>query len=316
MVSLPAFCYPTTVAWVDDDDLFLAAASGIFKQNEPVKSFNDPQKALKILEQYSPPILENSFLHGSVNHDLFETIDHAPVDFNVTKIHELQNQLSTADEISVLIVDYKMPGMNGIELCQLLKGLPFKKILLTGEAELHHAVTAFNNNIIDRFIPKDSPTLFSDIQFHVSDLKQRYFQNKSQAILSHLEVDNLTALSDPVFIGFFQDYCVKNEIKESYLIDKIGSFLLINKKHQKFNFVLHTDASLSSLISVYQEIAEAQSIIDIIKKREKIPFFGIGKESWQLEIDEVLNSFYPLNIIQGRQVYYWTLVEANLGDLQ
>jgi CheY-like chemotaxis protein len=40
----------------------------------------------------------------------------------------------------VLVVDYSMPQMNGVEVCEALRHLPCKKILFTGAADEKVAV--------------------------------------------------------------------------------------------------------------------------------------------------------------------------------
>ncbi len=58
---------------------------------------------------------------------------------------------------AILIVDYDMPGLNGLELARRLKSkLAIKVMLLTGEADQQTAITAFNQGEIDRFLPKSA----------------------------------------------------------------------------------------------------------------------------------------------------------------
>ncbi len=80
-------------------------------------------------------------------------------------------------KISVAIVDYAMPEINGIEVCRRIADInPFvKKIMLTGEADLATAVAALNQEEIDYFIPKSTPDLMNEINRVLSDVEDRYF---------------------------------------------------------------------------------------------------------------------------------------------
>jgi putative two-component system response regulator len=60
------------------------------------------------------------------------------------------------NEISVVISDYIMPEMNGLELFSKLKNIApdIKRILITGYGDLNTAISAINECDVFRFIPK------------------------------------------------------------------------------------------------------------------------------------------------------------------
>jgi hypothetical protein len=43
-----------------------------------------------------------------------------------------------------------------------------------------------------------------------------------------------------------------------------------------------------------------------------VPFFGIGQESWNVDVKEWKDYFYPSKLISGRENYYWTIVDKIL----
>lgn len=61
--------------------------------------------------------------------------------------------------VQVLVIDYAMPAMNGLEVLGALGDWPGARILLTGQADEQIAVEAFNRGLIQQFIPKQSPDL-------------------------------------------------------------------------------------------------------------------------------------------------------------
>ena len=312
MSTLPVFYYPSTIMWVDDDSLFLNAASQMFGKEYSIQTFNDPKDCIHFFEKYTPPLSKIPFLRGSVENEYYDTVDHSPVDFNVTRLYQLHQQPERNQEISVIVVDYGMPEMNGIELCRELRKFPMKKILLTGEADHRDAVAAFNDNTIDRFVRKDSASLAGDIELYVSTLSLQYFRERTLTLLSHLEVAQGTPLSDPTFVGFFQDYCRMNNIREYSLIDKVGSFLLINKDNQHSFLILHTDNSLNTFVELHDDVKEAEPILNEIKQRKKIPFFGVGKESWKFKIAEWSQHLHSPTILVGREKYYWASIKNSM----
>jgi CheY-like chemotaxis protein len=54
------------------------------------------------------------------------------------------------------VVDYAMPGIDGLRVLQTLLDWPGSRILLTGQADEQIAIRAFNNGLIDQFIPKQT----------------------------------------------------------------------------------------------------------------------------------------------------------------
>lgn len=309
MLTLPVFYYPSTIVWADDDALFLNAAALLFDENYPMKTFINPKDCLKFFEAYSSPLSDISFLKGCVEHEYYHTVDHSPVDFNVPALSVLESHSSKNQEVSVIILDYNMPEMSGIELFEKLRHIPAKKILLTGEANHHNAISAFNNNIIDRFIRKDSPTIATEIKEYVSSLMQQYFRERTQPLLSHLEADYLLPLSDPKFVTFFQDWCRDNFIIEYSIIDKNGSFVVIDKEGKRSYFIVHTDRSLDAFVDLHDDVSEAKDFLGMVVKREGIPFFGVGKEAWEFVVKKWEKYFFVSKVFNGREKYYWTLIQ-------
>lgn len=54
------------------------------------------------------------------------------------------------------VVDYAMPGTNGLQVLDTLLDWPGSRVLLTGQADEQIAVQAFNNGLIDQFVPKQA----------------------------------------------------------------------------------------------------------------------------------------------------------------
>jgi CheY-like chemotaxis protein len=54
------------------------------------------------------------------------------------------------------VIDYAMPGTNGLQVLETLIDWPGSRVLLTGQADQQVAVQAFNNGLIDQFVPKQA----------------------------------------------------------------------------------------------------------------------------------------------------------------
>lgn len=65
--------------------------------------------------------------------------------------------------VKTCVVDYAMPGTNGLQVLDALQDWPGSRVLLTGQADEQVAINAFNNGLIDQFVPKQAP----DITHHL-----------------------------------------------------------------------------------------------------------------------------------------------------
>lgn len=61
--------------------------------------------------------------------------------------------------VQICVVDYAMPGMDGLRVLNTLLDWPGSRILLTGQADEQVAIQAFNGGLIDQFIPKQAPDI-------------------------------------------------------------------------------------------------------------------------------------------------------------
>lgn len=308
--STPALYYPSTIGWVDDNQLFLRTMINSLQNDFAVHPFLNTSECLDYFSTYTPLSDTTLKLRGCVEHDYYDTSNHTLVDFDITALPNIHNNPQRLQEISVLIVDYQMPEMNGVELCQRLKHLPCKKILLTGTADTKAAIAAFNDKIIDCFIQKTSATLNTDLRKHIALLMQAYFNDRTQHLISHLEVNHALPLTDQVFVNFFEDFKKTHDISEYSVMDKQGSLMFLNKKGDASHLVIHTDKSLAAFVDTYSNCQGTQESVSVVQAREKIPFFGIGYEASEREVETWQHYLHTPFILEGREKYYWCEVKS------
>lgn len=81
----------------------------------------------------------------------------------VTLIPQIQRYWATHTErfglTRVCVFDYAMLGMDGLQALGELTDHQGGRILLTGQADEHVAVSAFNRGLINQFIAKQAPDI-------------------------------------------------------------------------------------------------------------------------------------------------------------
>lgn len=60
---------------------------------------------------------------------------------------------------STVVVDYAMPAVTGLDVLKATPAWPIWRVLLTGKADEHTAIAAFNEGLIHRFVTKQTPDL-------------------------------------------------------------------------------------------------------------------------------------------------------------
>jgi len=129
---------------------------------------------------------------------------HALFRLNIDLIEEEMNVLQRFNRLSVVVVDYSMPGLNGLQFCEQIKDPQIGKVLLTGVADEKMAVEAFNAGIIDRFISKSHPQASEHISDFSREMQHAYFRRQTQQMHQTLR------LAGPLFLD---DHSVTNWVR-------------------------------------------------------------------------------------------------------
>lgn len=300
--------FPTTVVMVDDDKVVLKGLNLKLSAKYPCITYSSAGQALQFLtKEYQPnPFMQRVILRPDESQN-----EHRVLDIDIRALHqEIYNPKRFA-EISVLIVDYAMPELNGAELCKQLKHMPIKKIMLTGEATHDLAVKLFNEAVIDRFFRKDASTLLELISQAVQELQESYFQDLSALIISSLTKDPTrppACLDDPIFINFFKQLCQKQQIVEYYLVDANGSFLLLDGQGRASWLAVKTEAEMQGWTETARYAEAPLSIVQPMASREKVLFL-LSDEDFDKHPSQWLPNLHPAKSLQGRELYYYALIK-------
>lgn len=211
---------------------------------------------------------------------------------------------------AVLVIDYAMPQMNGVELCEALQNLPCKKILLTGYADEKIAVDAFNRDLIDCFIKKDDPDAFDKLETEIIKLQKDFFSTQSNTVAELLSRHCYTFLSDPKIRALVEQLCERHGFVEYYLFPNPSGILFFDAEGKPTLMVIKTQASLISHYEIAQDQDAPPELLAALQAFQLVPFFSDTHGIY----DDVLRHnwmFYcaPSQICEGQQNYYWALFE-------
>lgn len=312
MINKTNVCYfPTTIMLVDDNMNFLSSLSHeLFSRNITNIFFNDCDEAFKTIRDYKKAF---SFMSEVLIHPHDDNSRKINIGIDLHAIHKTVYNPNRFRELSVIVVDYAMPRLNGLEFCSKLKQFPVKKILLTGEADESIAVAAFNDQIIDKYVRKDANNFLNIIENIIKDLEKEYFFKTTQIIFDSLinKPDSPNhSLIDPIFVEFFNDLLIRNKIVEYYLLDNTGSFLLIDIYGTPNWLIVKGDDDFKSYSEIAEQGAAPASVIDALKYKKMLPFF-FSESDYNVHPTNWEKYLHTAVILKGRQNYYYSYIKNN-----
>ena len=97
----------------------------------------------------------------------------------------------------VCVSAYLMPAMDGMEMLSKLGDWPGQRVLLTGSNSDNVAMTAFNEDLIDRFISKKDPALTAQLLAAVGSLLHKPNERFHQIWSATLSAEQTALLQSP-----------------------------------------------------------------------------------------------------------------------
>ncbi len=305
--SLSACYFPSTVVIVDDSRSYLRSVRLVLNPDMAIYKVCD--NPVRVVEFFNDIYHFNPFTNRCLIHPEEESLEHRIIDVDIRKVHDEIYNKERFGQVSVLLVDYAMPGMNGLELCSKIDRIrtgPIKKILLTGEADERIAIDAFNSGLIDKFIRKDERHFEDVVQKAIHFLQHRYFQDLSKIVIDSLIGDYVrppSCLNDPAFISFFMHHIHENKIIEMYLMDSSGAFLLLDVKGKPSWLVVKSEEDMHSLLEFAHAEKAPAGILEALGSRTQLPYF-YAEQGLVVDTSDWERFMHPARLVQGNDMYY------------
>lgn len=312
---VPVCYFPTTVVFVDDSKRFLSNLS--FKLDEKLAYlfFEDPQKALYFLNvDKQPNHLINRCL--SINTDLEDhSSEQHALNLDISAIYKEVYNKNRFNDVSVVVVDYSMPSMDGLDFVKQIKNPYIKIIMLTGEADQALAVEAFNEGTIDKFILKSSANYEEILNSSIIELQQQFFQELTEGIIKLLAVESSNSLEDPGFRKIFDKILIDKKIIEYYLIDITGSFLLLDINGKASWFIIKTAEDLKMYSEIAEDTEAPKVLREQLKSGDKIAHFFSADDIHEVNGIDWELYLYSAKPLQGKQKYFYALLDKVNGSV-
>ena len=266
---LPCF-YPTTTIFIDDDTEFLELMIPALKlKKNSYKIFFDACQGMSYIN-------EDTYAKNFSDRLKYDDSTHLNnlLGFRLESIIGETLNSSRYQQPSVLVIDYEMPGIDGLEVCKQIQNPFIKKIILTGVADEKMAIKAFNDGLIYQYIQKQDPLFIEQLQKALQKAQQDYFQD---LLRTPLQIMRNSCLSIPLFKAAFIDY-VENILKhhtmeEYYLVYPTGSFVMISQDSQLYSLITLDEALFEEYPALLSDESLTTETMKAIKKRELMPCY-------------------------------------------
>jgi DNA-binding NarL/FixJ family response regulator len=238
-----------------------------------------------------------------------ETVIH----INLHSLHEEIYNAERFNDVTVMIIDYHMNEMNGIELCKQLQYHPAKKILLTGGIDNERvAIQAFNDGAIHRFINKSDPNFIEKLNQAITSSKETYFRDISAQLLQHLPSSIVNILQHPSHINLTRQLRDQHAIIEQYILDMNGSTLMLDAKGNSILLIIKSEADMANYCNIAEDQEAPEKYIKGLAGRSILPFF-FTKDDYHLTTSEWNDCFHICKAIPGMSKYYYSVIEDTDG---
>lgn len=305
--NLPLCYAPLVTMLIDDDKDYLEGLQDVFSNNQKRIFCSKAADAINLIKS-------NQYNYFSICEPKDpDATDHPKSEFNITKLHEHIYNPERLNNIGIVVVDYAMPVKNGLEVCKELGSLPVQKILLTGETDEKFAVRAFNDGLIDFFILKSEENLRQKIQESIQQKQLDYFCDISMPFYRMLDDSTTELLSNPDFKLIFSELLKDNTIVEYYMLDRSGSYLLLDAKNNPIWLAVKSEQEMQEYCDFISMYTVPKSVSDALKQRTKLPFFFTKKdfdtppEQWEKYLHLVqsvgTSNKYYYAVIKGDKLY-------------
>lgn len=255
------YSHPSSMILVDDHANFLKDMEMNVPKDVLSKSFEDPREALNWINDFGG--VERNLVHRAISY-------HGPSGDGVLlncDIGMLEDGIMDPQRFelpTVVITDFDMPGMDGLELCAGINDQQVKKILLTGAADENTGLDAFNSGLIDGFVMKGREGA-ADMVFELAmTLQSKYFTDQQNPFLGGSGA--ITGLFDDASaIGRIQEILDDAGYVEHYMASNPFGYVVVTVDGKIGRIGIFNDEDMNTQLRLAKN---TNAPVDVIRKLE------------------------------------------------
>lgn len=309
------YFFPTTVVFVDDNPKFLRSLALELPEDLAYLTFENAETALERINRSpaAPPLYQRCFSQyaggESGSGQQLIHLDLSQIELEISNTERFR-------EVSVVVVDFDMPVMDGLELCRRITNPRIRKVLFTGVADEKIAVQAFNAGIIDRFIIKSQPDAVESVRRAVLELQQRYFDAISETLRATLMLNPPPFLTDPAVERLFADLRKEHKLVEYYLVANPGGFLSLTDEGELYRLVVLSEAELAAQADWAAAHGAPEEIVAPLRDCSRLGYFYETPDAFYAADEYAWDEYLvPARRLDGEGAWYYALIASPPVDI-
>jgi CheY-like chemotaxis protein len=224
---------------------------------------------------------------------------------DVAGIHRIVYDRQRFSEIAVVIADWHMPEMGGLDMLQRMPLRNIGRILLTGRADQATALRAFNHGEIDRFVEKAGNSAIAELQAAVNQLQLSYFRRNFSLITDTLTVGDFRFLRDPTIVDILQNQYVSIEAIEMYVHDVPKGLLFLDAKGTAEFVMIMSPDELFQHAENADRIGAPEEIRRALRDGSLLPVFNYGSPTFDQRTRTGSVDFIAGQFVRGHTGEYY-----------
>ena len=263
-MSFPLFHRPGAVVFLDDDPDYLEMLALVLPRHWHVKLFLRPVECIDYLQQ-EPPFWEADAWNQQQLIDQWR--EGKPL---IPQILGYWSKYTERYALTrVCVVDYSMPGMDGLQALGELADWPGSRVLLTGQADEQVAVRAFNRGLIDQFIAKQTPDISRQLIEAVEHLLGTPNARHAQTWRATLSPEQNALLRNPSVSRDLAQFAAKRWVEHVVIGEPFGVLGMDASGHVSW-LQLETTEGLKALAELAELEGVPASGLDDIRRGLKL----------------------------------------------
>ena len=248
---LPPYFHPTAVILVDDNYRFSAAVRASAPDDLVLTTYLSPEQALHEVNQPHP---------REALVDMCFSSDGFGLQLDLDVLEEEIKRPDRFDRLAVVLVDYSMPTLGGLEFCAAVEDRDIRRVLLTGVREEKTAVAAFNERLIEHYLPKTKLTAPSDLHAYIEEQQHRYFQAFLTRITTSLGIRPPEFTTNAGFLDYFESIVLAEQIVEFYLVTNPWGYLLLTAEGKTLQVIVQDQKSKAEVEDILDKFNAPEGI--------------------------------------------------------
>ena len=308
---IPCCFHPTRVVIVDDRHQLLNSLDiDLDKSHMTFDSFHSPQDALNYINNvYQPDPFPSRYIANAKGAQ-----EKAGLSFDIyAEIYRPQR----FEEISIVVAEYSLKNMTGLQFFEAIKHSDIQKVLLIGEGQEGIAQQALSEGSIQAYISKQNLNWCAQFQEVLQNAQWQYFSKLSATFMRSIGSANIPnhALDDSNFQKFFKTILINYGFTEAYLCETTGSYLFLDHQAQDHGLVVNIGEQLDTWVRTGQSKGINLPLLKALKDRKKMMCYHTrygalepDKRHWEIYA-------HPTHKLKGQRNLFYYAFAPNIYDI-